>query len=352
MKGLLLFVMLLLAGCSSPVERATKLTARGDAKAAETLLRDQLSAQPDDLHARVMLGRLLLRRNAIADADQLFAELNDNVQIAASYREAMHAQEDEKAIAALAYRAVRRSRESAAATVCKELLTIADTRRTAGVPHEELLAIAGALEPCAPTILEPLRKWITHMSAKEALAFVGESPYFTAEQAREIAITLRDEAARIAGKQDARALALLDVVARVSPAISGDLDVVVLRSRLSSAVGRSSTPSASSVWLFQIYRDGTPKEITLRVMRLVGQALDVYKADMNRYPLAYDFFALRGSLTPRYLSELPMTDGWGRPLVYTVGWNGVSASVVSRGAPGTGSDIVWENGQILQADSR
>lgn len=349
MRVLLLLVLLLMAGCSSPVERATKLAARGDTKAAEATLRDRLAEHPDDLEARVMLGKLLLRRNAIADADQLFAELQENAQVADVYREAMHAQQDEKAIAALAYRATRRSRKSDA-TVCTELLAIADARRNAGEPDTELLAIAGALEPCAPTILKPLRKWITHMSAKDASALVGESPHFTAEQAREIAIVLRDEAARVAGKQDARALALLDVVARVSPAVSGDLDAVVLRSRLSSATGRPSTPNVSSAWLLQLYRDGTPKEITVRVMRLIGEALDAYKADVGRYPLAYDFYALHGSLTPRYLSDLPITDGWGWPLVYSVDFNGVSASVVSRGAPGTGTDIVWENSQILKAD--
>lgn len=363
-----LLVLLLIAACKSPVERATELVEKGEVERAEALLRRDLS----DPEARLFLGSLALKRNDVQEAEALFALVPPAEEwrgrIAAAYRTAMREarkQDDEKAIAAYAYRAYQWSRKDPG-QVCRDLTGIIGQRLREKKQYGELLELADSFDgACGTALAEALPRWIRTASAEEAASLVGRITTLTPEQAREVALALRREAAEAAEQKDERASLLLDLVARVSPAVGGELETVVLRSRLTAdqPVAEVPRPVAATTWLMAMYRDGSPLEVTLRVLRNLGGVLDAYATDANRYPRAASVSDLRRWLVPQYMPDLPATDGWGQPLVYVVAPDGRSMRLISGGidhqvsprstdfrvsAGDSGQDVIWENGRIVQ----
>ena len=96
------------------------------------------------------------------------------------------------------------------------------------------------------------------------------------------------------------------------------------------------------------------QKATIVKMRHIADANRMYYVDQGRYATN-----LR-ELDPQYLSELPMTDGWGNPWHYR---GGRQLTLVSLGADGMNgpeapspwvadfyeTDLVLENGSFIQA---
>ena len=97
------------------------------------------------------------------------------------------------------------------------------------------------------------------------------------------------------------------------------------------------------------------KEKTLRTtaeLRTVAAALEAYHRDGGAYVTAETGSALMDNLAPRYLTSVIRLDAWSRELAY----KGTAASyrLASLGAdgkPGTGDDIVIENGRLVKGAS-
>jgi hypothetical protein len=97
------------------------------------------------------------------------------------------------------------------------------------------------------------------------------------------------------------------------------------------------------------------KEKTLRTtaeLRTVATALEAYHRDGGAYVTAETGSALMDNLAPRYLTSVIRLDAWSRELAY----KGTAASyrLASLGAdgkPGTGDDIVIENGRLVKGAS-
>lgn len=97
------------------------------------------------------------------------------------------------------------------------------------------------------------------------------------------------------------------------------------------------------------------KEKTLRTtaeLRTVATALEAYHRDGGAYVTAETGSALMDNLAPRYLTSVIRLDAWSRELSY----KGTAASyrLASLGAdgkPGTGDDIVIENGRLVNGAS-
>jgi general secretion pathway protein G len=55
---------------------------------------------------------------------------------------------------------------------------------------------------------------------------------------------------------------------------------------------------------------------TIADVRAIGQALEAYATDHQRYPDAQSLEELAGVLEPKYMKKVPRTDGWGNDLIY------------------------------------
>lgn len=99
----------------------------------------------------------------------------------------------------------------------------------------------------------------------------------------------------------------------------------------------------------ELIRTAIQKEKTLRTsadLRTLATALEAFRRDNGSYVEAGNCSALIDNLTPKYLPSVIRLDAWSREFDY----KGESASyrLASLGAdgkPGTGDDIVFENGR-------
>jgi len=105
----------------------------------------------------------------------------------------------------------------------------------------------------------------------------------------------------------------------------------------------------------ELIQTAIAKEKTLRTtaeLRTVATALEAYHRDGGAYVTAETGSALMDNLAPRYLTSVIRLDAWSRELAY----KGTAASyrLASLGAdgkPGTGDDIVIENGRLVKGAS-
>ncbi len=114
---------------------------------------------------------------------------------------------------------------------------------------------------------------------------------------------------------------------------------------------------------------------TMGDMRTIATAIESYSVDMNRYPVAAGYAwpggltlgttslgnACKNYLSPTYLRQVPLVDGWSSYFIYNVssvgsdyalgspGKDGSFASAVT-GGPTTdfNSDIIYVDGQFIQ----
>ncbi len=77
---------------------------------------------------------------------------------------------------------------------------------------------------------------------------------------------------------------------------------------------------------------------TLADMREVAMALERFAVDHQSYPRVRDIEALRPALEPKYIKQLPSTDGWRHPLVYEVKGPGMTYTLSSPGKDGEFQD--------------
>lgn len=109
-------------------------------------------------------------------------------------------------------------------------------------------------------------------------------------------------------------------------------------------------------------RDGEAQTETMIDCRNVGNALMAWivdelsaaaagadTADVEIYPIS-SYEELKEHLVPRYISDLPRTDGWGHPYEYRVAWNDPLAQNVmlirSPGKDGEFSGSTYEPGSF------
>ncbi len=101
---------------------------------------------------------------------------------------------------------------------------------------------------------------------------------------------------------------------------------------------------------------------TMSDIRAVAVAVELYQTDQNSYPEAAASSTVsdvRGFLEPQYTSAVPVSDGWGYPLVYS--GSRASYTIISYGRnrqqdlPYTGgaterfwADIVYSDGGFVQ----
>ncbi|MEM7587892.1 MAG: type II secretion system protein GspG [Acidobacteriota bacterium] len=99
-------------------------------------------------------------------------------------------------------------------------------------------------------------------------------------------------------------------------------------------------------------------------MRSIATALERFAVDHQAYPVVDDFAELRPDLVPKYLKELPLTDGWKHPFSFETDEHGTTYTLSSPGKDGTfqegevadaelgfGLDIVCVDGVLLDASS-
>jgi general secretion pathway protein G len=109
------------------------------------------------------------------------------------------------------------------------------------------------------------------------------------------------------------------------------------------------------------YIDRARQTATMADMKSIGQAVEAYMVDNNRYPVRPDgpiAGNLEADIEPRYLKNAPDTDGWSNPLHYVS--NGTDYTIHSWGkanddgcTPGTqtqtyDADICYSNGVFTQ----
>lgn len=101
----------------------------------------------------------------------------------------------------------------------------------------------------------------------------------------------------------------------------------------------------------ELIRTAIQKEKTLRTsadLRTLATALEAFRRDNGSYVEAGNCSALIDNLTPKYLPSVIRLDAWSREFDY----KGQSASyrlasLGPDGKPGTGDDIVFENGRLI-----
>lgn len=101
----------------------------------------------------------------------------------------------------------------------------------------------------------------------------------------------------------------------------------------------------------ELIRTAIQKEKTLRTsadLRTLATALEAYRRDNGSYVEAGNCSALIDNLSPKYLVSVIRLDAWSREFDY----KGESksyrlASLGPDGKPGTGDDIVFENGRLI-----
>ena len=100
---------------------------------------------------------------------------------------------------------------------------------------------------------------------------------------------------------------------------------------------------------------------TLADLRAVASALERFAIEHQSYPVVPNMSALRPDLEPRYIKQLPLTDGWHHQLVYAVDKRGTTYTLSSPGKDGEfqeaspaaaaedfAADIVCVDGVFLQ----
>lgn len=101
----------------------------------------------------------------------------------------------------------------------------------------------------------------------------------------------------------------------------------------------------------ELIRTAIQKEKTLRTsadLRTLATALEAFRRDNGSYVEAGNCAALIDNLSPKYLPSVIRLDAWSREFDY----KGESASyrlasLGPDGKPGTGDDIVFENGRLI-----
>lgn len=101
----------------------------------------------------------------------------------------------------------------------------------------------------------------------------------------------------------------------------------------------------------ELIRTAIQKEKTLRTsadLRTLATALEAYRRDNGSYVEAGNCSALIDNLSPKYLGSVIRLDAWSREFDYK-GESGSYrlASLGPDGKPGTGDDIVFENGRLI-----
>jgi len=105
----------------------------------------------------------------------------------------------------------------------------------------------------------------------------------------------------------------------------------------------------------ELIQTAVSKEKALRTsadLRTIATALEAYRRDNGSYVQAESCSALMDNLAPRYVSSSIRLDAWSREFDYK-GMTGSYhlASLGLDGKPGTGDDIVFENGRQVKGAS-
>ena len=105
----------------------------------------------------------------------------------------------------------------------------------------------------------------------------------------------------------------------------------------------------------ELIQTAVRKEKTLRTsadLRTIATALEAFRRANGTYVQADTCSALMDNLTPRYVSSIIRLDAWSREFDYkgtTASY--LLASLGPDGKPGTGDDIVFENGRLVKGAS-
>jgi general secretion pathway protein G len=83
---------------------------------------------------------------------------------------------------------------------------------------------------------------------------------------------------------------------------------------------------------------------TMADIRSIGTALDGYATDNNRYPRANSVAELGPFLSPAYIREVPIKDGWGHDLRYQCWPEQDRCTDYALGSPG--KDGAWEHDSV------
>jgi len=87
---------------------------------------------------------------------------------------------------------------------------------------------------------------------------------------------------------------------------------------------------------------------TIADLQEVAAALEAFRRERGFYPPVADFAALVDQLTPTYLKRVIREDWWHHPLLYALTGRGYRIeSPGPDGKPGTGDEIILENGEIV-----
>ncbi|HKF57255.1 MAG TPA: type II secretion system protein GspG [Blastocatellia bacterium] len=99
----------------------------------------------------------------------------------------------------------------------------------------------------------------------------------------------------------------------------------------------------------ELIRTAIRKEKILRTtadMRTIAAALEAFHRDHGSYVQGTSGAVLMDNLAPRYIEKLVRTDAWSHEFQYQGGRSGYRlASPGPDGKPGTGDDIVYQNGK-------
>jgi general secretion pathway protein G len=103
----------------------------------------------------------------------------------------------------------------------------------------------------------------------------------------------------------------------------------------------------SSSTTLESSNDNAKQAKTLADMRVLTTAIESYIAEKGVPPETLE------ELVPKYLSEIPLRDGWGNEFIYEVGEDNQTYSLISlgkdgvEGGEGFNADIVVENGEFI-----
>lgn len=105
----------------------------------------------------------------------------------------------------------------------------------------------------------------------------------------------------------------------------------------------------------ELIQTAIQKEKTLRTsaeLRTMTTALEAYRRDNGSYVQADNCSALIDNLSPKYLVSIVRLDAWSHEFDYKGAAAGYRlASLGPDGKSGTGDDIVFENGRLVQGAS-
>jgi hypothetical protein len=101
----------------------------------------------------------------------------------------------------------------------------------------------------------------------------------------------------------------------------------------------------------ELIRTAIQKEKTLRTsadLRTLATALEAYRRDNGSYVEAGNCSALIDNLSPKYLGSVIRLDAWSHEFAYKGAAGAYRlVSLGPDGKPGTGDDIVFENGRLI-----